>query len=301
MKVKKDEKICIMIVPHTDKVKRVLIPAWLPKASIILLSTFFVGSFTFLGANKASKLNLEADYKEKIAIIDKLEKDNREKDSELSNLKSQTDKLYSKTSEVNSKLDEIDKLQKRLEEMANIKSPSRGGAISRDINLDELEPIEGIEVISEVLDDKKLELEVFIQDLESQFAYLECVPNLMPTYGRITSRFGSRRDPIRKTIRFHQGVDIANSRGTSVKAAANGKVIFSGYQGSYGKTIIIDHGYGYKTLYGHNSSLLVNVGDYVKKGQAISKMGSSGRSTGSHLHFEVHKNDKPIDPFSVLD
>ena len=301
MKVKKDEKICIMIVPHTDKVKRVLIPAWLPKASIILLSTFFVGSFTFLGANKASKLNLEADYKEKIAIIDKLEKDNREKDSELSNLKSQTDKLYSKTSEVNSKLDEIDKLQKRLEEMANIKSPSRGGAISRDINLDELEPVEGMEVISEVLDDKKLELEVFIQDLESQFAYLECVPSLMPTSGRITSRFGSRRDPIKKTIRFHQGVDIANSRGTSVKAAAKGKVIFSGYQGSYGKTIIIDHGYGYKTLYGHNSSLLVNVGDYVKKGQAISKMGSSGRSTGSHLHFEVHKNGKPIDPFSVLD
>lgn len=301
MEVKKDEKICIMIVPHTDKVKRLLIPSWLPRVSLILLSTFFIGSIIFLGSTKNSKLNLEKDYQEKIAIIHKLEEENKNKDLELSNLKAEKDKLYSKTNEVNNKLDEIDKLQKRLENMANIKSPSRGGSISRDIDLNELEPIEEMEVLSEVLEDKKLELEIFIQDLESQFAYLECVPNFMPASGRITSGFGNRRDPIRKTIRFHHGIDIANSYGTAIKAAAKGKVIFSGYQSGYGKTIIIDHGYGYKTLYGHNSSLLVSSGDYVEKGQTIAKMGSSGRSTGTHLHFEVHKNNSPIDPFSILD
>ncbi len=300
MEVKKDEKICIMIVPHTDKVKRILIPSWLPKASVVLLSTFFIGSFIFLGVTKNSKVNLEQQYKEKIALIDQLEKENIDKDSQLSTLRSQADELYSKSDEINSKLDEIDRLQKRLEKMADMKSPSRGGSISRDINLKELEPIEGMDVLNEVLEDKKLELEVFIQDLESRFAYLECVPNLMPVSGRITSRFGNRRDPIRRSIRFHQGIDIANSRGTNIKAAASGKVIFSGYQGGYGKTIIIDHGYGYKTVYGHNSSLLVDVGTRVEKGQSIAKMGSTGRSTGSHLHFEIHKNGSPVDPFSIL-
>jgi len=155
-------------------------------------------------------------------------------------------------------------------------------------------------IISDILSDKKLELEIFIEDLEAQFEYLETVPNIMPASGRITSKFGNRRDPFTRKIQFHQGIDIANSSGTSIKAAAKGTVIYAGYNGGYGRTIIIDHGNGYKTLYAHNRELLVKKGEKVEKGQVIAKMGSSGRSTGVHLHFEIHKNNKAIDPLTVI-
>lgn len=112
---------------------------------------------------------------------------------------------------------------------------------------------------------------------------------IVPTSGRMTSPYGMRSG------RMHRGVDLANSSGTSVYAADGGKVSFSGYSGSYGYMVEINHENGYVTRYAHNSKLLVKAGERVYRGQLISKMGSTGRSTGSHLHFEVivngtHKN-----------
>ncbi len=113
---------------------------------------------------------------------------------------------------------------------------------------------------------------------------------LRPTRGRISSPYGMRNG------RMHKGLDIASSSGTSIKAADGGKVVYVGYKGAYGKLIEIDHENGYKTRYAHNSKTLVNVGDRVYKGQEISKMGSTGRSTGSHLHFEVIKSGSNQNP-----
>nr|WP_272878427.1 M23 family metallopeptidase [Clostridium sp. Cult3] len=157
-----------------------------------------------------------------------------------------------------------------------------------------------MEVLKETLEDKEKELAIFIQDLEERFEYLERVPDLWPAAGRLTSGFGNRRNPFGRGIRFHQGIDIANSSGTNIKAAAKGIVTFAGNKAGYGKVIIIDHGNEYNSLYGHNRKLLVDVGDEVEKGQVIAKMGSTGRSTGPHLHFEVHKNGNPINPLDIL-
>lgn len=121
---------------------------------------------------------------------------------------------------------------------------------------------------------------------------------IWPVSGRVTSGYGYRS--IFSSYSFHRGIDIAVSYGTSVKAADGGTVTFAGWNGTYGKLVIIDHGNGKQTYYAHNSSLLVSVGDKVYQGQAIAKAGSTGRSTGTHCHFEVHVNGSLVNPYDYL-
>lgn len=119
---------------------------------------------------------------------------------------------------------------------------------------------------------------------------------IMPVKARISSSFGWRMHPILGKQKFHSGIDLAASRGTSVLAADGGVVISAGWQGGYGNTVIIDHGAGFTTLYAHNDKLLVKAKDKVVKGQIISRVGSTGLSTGPHLHFEVRIDGTPVDP-----
>jgi murein DD-endopeptidase MepM/ murein hydrolase activator NlpD len=121
-----------------------------------------------------------------------------------------------------------------------------------------------------------------------------------PTQGVISSSFGLRQDPIDGRTKFHDGVDIAAPTGTPVRTAAAGTVIFSGNVAGYGNMVEVDHGDGLVTRYGHNSVNLVAAGDEVQAGQSIALVGSTGRSTGSHLHFEVRKGGKSIDPGVLL-
>ncbi len=121
-----------------------------------------------------------------------------------------------------------------------------------------------------------------------------------PARGRITSPFGYRTHPVQGTRQFHSGIDIALSRGTPVMATAGGLVTTSGWEGGLGRTIIIDHGDGYSSLYAHNEQLLVRAGAYVVPGQVIALSGNSGVSTGPHLHFEIRKNGEPVDPLRYL-
>jgi len=121
-----------------------------------------------------------------------------------------------------------------------------------------------------------------------------------PGYYRITSPYGWRFHPILKSRRFHTGVDIAAPYGSNAIAAANGKVIYTGWRGGYGHTIIVDHGGGMATMYPHLSKYLVKVGDYVKRNQAVGKIGTSGWSTGPHIHFEVRINGDHVNPMPYL-
>ncbi len=169
----------------------------------------------------------------------------------------------------------------------------------------------------------------YLVDLEKK---LQQVPLGIPTSGYISSNFGVRKNPIptpnpnillaasgklkksgntsgdsltaqsnhppaeKDQMQFHKGVDIAVAYGTDVQCAASGTVIFSGQKGGYGNCVIVSHGNGLATLYGHLSQLLVRANDRVKVGQIIAKSGNSGRSTGPHLHYEVHKNNQPVNP-----
>lgn len=123
---------------------------------------------------------------------------------------------------------------------------------------------------------------------------------LNPAEGPITSPFGYRVHPIFGTLRFHTGVDIGAYYGSAILAADSGTVIDSGWMGGYGNCLIIDHGGGYSTLYAHCSELYVSYGQGVTKGQQIAAVGSTGNSTGPHLHFEVRINGEPVDPLGFI-
>lgn len=122
----------------------------------------------------------------------------------------------------------------------------------------------------------------------------------VPSSGRITSNYGYRVHPVHKTKKFHSGLDIGAAYGTDIVAAADGTVTLATVNGGYGKCIVINHGSGISTLYGHNSSLLVSSGAKVTRGQVIAKAGSTGVSTGPHCHFEVRINGATTDPLQYL-
>lgn len=122
----------------------------------------------------------------------------------------------------------------------------------------------------------------------------------LPVAGRITSPYGLRPDPHRGELTFHHGMDIAGSVGTEIRTARPGTVTFSGWKEGYGLTVILSHGDGYRTQYSHNSRNLVQVGEYVSQSQPIALVGQTGHATGPHLHFEVHKEGRAMDPAKFL-
>lgn len=136
--------------------------------------------------------------------------------------------------------------------------------------------------------------------IEKEEALRKSTTFIWPASGRFTSPFGYRIHPISRTRRMHNGIDIANSTGTNIAASQNGKVIFAGYQGSYGNLIVIRHANGMETAYAHLSRISVSVGDAVTQGQSIGKMGNTGGSTGSHLHFEIRSNGTAVNPMNYL-
>lgn len=125
-------------------------------------------------------------------------------------------------------------------------------------------------------------------------------PNLWPVEGQVTGSFGERIDPFNGEGAFHSGVDIGSSFGSPIIAPADGVVTFSSLLGGYGKAIMIDHGNGISTRYGHLSGYAVTAGQSVHRGEVIGFVGESGRSTGPHLHYEVRINDTPVNPYKYL-
>jgi murein DD-endopeptidase MepM/ murein hydrolase activator NlpD len=125
-------------------------------------------------------------------------------------------------------------------------------------------------------------------------------PNLWPVEGQITASFGERIDPFNGEGAFHSGVDISAVVGSPVIAPADGSVTFADFLGGYGRAIMVDHGHGITTRYGHLSSFAVTAGQFIHRGDTIGYVGSSGRSTGPHLHYEVRINDAPVNPYKYL-
>ena len=125
-------------------------------------------------------------------------------------------------------------------------------------------------------------------------------PNLWPVEGQVTGSFGERIDPFNGEGAFHSGVDIGSTYGQQIIAPADGVVTFADFLGGYGKALMIDHGHGISTRYGHLSGFAVTAGQHVHRGDLIGYVGLSGRSTGPHLHYEVRINDTPVNPYKYL-
>jgi murein DD-endopeptidase MepM/ murein hydrolase activator NlpD len=136
--------------------------------------------------------------------------------------------------------------------------------------------------------------------LEEQLRWISSMPAITPARGILTSGFGNRRDPITRGRGNHHGVDIAAAPGAPVRAAADGLVTRASRQGGLGKAVFLSHGYGLASRYGHLSEIVVKPGQRVRRGDVIGHVGNTGRSTGYHLHYEVHLDGNPVDPLAYL-
>jgi murein DD-endopeptidase MepM/ murein hydrolase activator NlpD len=221
------------------------------------------------------------------------------------------DALAMRLGEVNAHVIRLNALGKRLTEMADIDS--------REFDFDSAPPSGGPEADGEGVSAQIPDLSTMLSNLEqrvalrdSQLSALENVilarelkeeihPEGRPvTAGFISSYFGEREDPFTGHEAYHKGVDFAGTAGANVVAVAAGVVTWAGERSGYGNLVEINHGDGFVTRYAHNERTLVAVGQTVKRGDPVALMGSTGRSTGPHVHFEVIRNGRPVDPLSFV-
>ncbi|MCW8930043.1 MAG: M23 family metallopeptidase [Gammaproteobacteria bacterium] len=208
----------------------------------------------------------------------------------------------------------LDSLGKRLTEVAQLDEkafnfdfePSIGGPMESNdsssdnaypVNVEYSEFLRRLAQVTQDIDSRTKQLSILETLLIAEHFKLTTTPTGNPAEkGWISSYFGQRKDPFTGRKKMHKGVDVAGKSGSAVLATADGVVIRAEKQTGYGKLIEIDHGYKLSTLYGHNKTISVKVGDIVKQGQVIATMGSTGRSTGPHVHYEVLRNGRPVNP-----
>jgi len=154
--------------------------------------------------------------------------------------------------------------------------------------------------LGRIAGERERSLEQLLDGLEGKRRHLASTPAIWPAKGWMTSRFGNRISPFTGARQFHGGIDIAGARGTDVIAPARGKVTFAGKRGPLGRSVTIEHGYGIRTTYGHNDELFVKRGQEIERGQVIASLGSSGRSTGPHLHYVVEVSGKAVNPLNYI-
>lgn len=224
---------------------------------------------------------------------------------------------------LDTRLDHLERIEHKLRVMTSLEDPSRNIAIGplteQPPRTDELfdESEEGtspegspedarehefrkigfrLEKLEGEAKARELSLEELHALLDDQRSILNSTPSIWPTRGFVSSTFGYRVSPFTSVKKMHEGLDVAAPKGTDVVAPADGVVTFSGVKGAYGNIVVLDHGYGLVTRYGHLSKVLVEPGQQVKRGSSIAKVGNTGRSTGDHLHYEVRIDGVPVNP-----
>ncbi len=228
--------------------------------------------------------------------------------------KPQIPALSQKIDEIKQKLADYKKFDDKLRIMVNLETKDDniqfvgvGGSDPIQMGPDRTLEKTKIRIMHQSLDN--LDTEITIQSqrkaelckfLENQKSMLACTPSIWPTRGWVSSSFGNRISPFTNEREFHKGVDISARMKTKIIAPANGVITSVSRTYGYGNLITISHGYGMQTVYGHLDSSLVKKGDTIKRGQEIALLGNSGRSTGPHLHYEVHFNGLPVDPFRYI-
>jgi len=264
----------------------------------VVFFIFFIGSIYFIIHNQSQIAQANEIFEENIVLKDKLVILYSEIDSIIVKLKLMENWEDKVRSDKNFKA-----INKEIREMGVGGSPVIDTTfITSDINLSDnysqtLKKITQLRGKINFDYDSHKELKDLVQ-LKDEL-YLN-TPSIYPAYGRISDPYGWRIHPITGERSFHHGLDIGNKTGTPIYAAADGKISSTGHQKYFGKFISISHKFGYKTKYAHLHKLYVKKGDEVKRGQIIAEMGNSGRSTGSHLHFEVLRYNKYRNPYEYL-
>lgn len=295
----------VVIIPNNnDNVKSVSIKAPLVKILFILLLILSL-SITVLINSAQKTREIKTEEANSAALrqqVQTLAHSIVEQNTSLLLSKSQIEEL--KANNIAGK-DKINEFTTKFTEIASTYiSKSNRGSITKSSNKTAIDLIELSRVVEELNRDSNADEHLMAELEKSKYnleRFVDAIPTLAPVYGKISSPFGMRNHPITKVNKAHTGVDLSSSSGDPILAAASGTVEYSGYSKGYGYNVIIDHKNGYRTLYGHSSKLLVKKGELVKKGQTIALVGSTGVSTGPHLHFEIRIDNTPVDPTQYID
>ncbi|MBS1730335.1 MAG: peptidoglycan DD-metalloendopeptidase family protein [Bacteroidetes bacterium] len=260
--------------------------------SIVIASIIVFISFQYLDSPKEKLLrNENEDLKENYAILEKRVEELR---GQMTELETRDNEVYRAIFE-SSPIPDSSR-QKKMEdkkEVQLVQSMSKNDLVqSIQTQLNRLSLLAAYQNIS---------YNDINEMLKNKQKLLAAIPAIQPVSNksltRIASGFGTRIDPVYKVAKFHAGLDFAAPQGTPIYATADGRVTQADFNaGGYGNHVVIDHGFGYETLYGHMYKIKAKVGAYVKRGEVIGYVGSTGKSTGPHCHYEVHKNGQPIDP-----
>ena len=233
---------------------------------------------------------------ELVSKISALEESVKQLETSEIEILNQVEKISAKEMEkIKEALSEINKSMKKQNKyfnpLANSKKDSTGGKFEADIP----------SVENKELSKKMQEVFSLINDVAYYKEVMKSVPVGKPVWSYwLSSPFGKRSDPFNKKSAAHKGVDLASNKGNKIKTMAKGKVVRSEWNGGYGNYVEIDHGNGFKTKYAHLNKAYVKKGQYVEQGESIGEVGSSGRSTGPHLHYEVLFNGTPVDPMTFI-
>ncbi|WP_054696082.1 M23 family metallopeptidase [Syntrophomonas palmitatica] len=296
-KKKKDQSWNLIIMPGATakpfniNLSRALLSTAVISLGVILVIFISLGSIYFYNLKEIHNMQqIKAQYKQKNMELEALTK----------NLE-----------DIAAKQKAIEEKQEQVKKLVGIKSKktppgkdAKGGKGGEDESFvagDSSHAGELLRQLEQDLAAQEEELEAIVSRVNKDPAYYHSLPNQWPAEGEVSSEFGWRRSPFgsRKET-YHNGIDIANVSGVTIVAAGDGTVTYSAWKPAYGRTIEIYHGQGLTTRYGHNSALLVKEGDKVKKGDPIALMGSTGHSTGPHLHFTVFQGDQAVDPMLYL-
>ncbi len=320
----------IMVVPEkTSNVKKLVIPAWLFKGT-----AFFLAFFVLLGvvmlADYWYVMNQISENQELRAENRKLRSQVQVFKSKMSSFESTMDRIktFSTRLKVITNIEDRSNLVQSLnaaeipvasENLKNVPAsetlaagaaPAPTEAVKPDSPLAGDAPFVDPEVFTQMdghfkaLDKDASLLEQTLQDqyelLADKKAFLTALPVRKPVIGYYTSGFGIRKAPYGGRVKMHEGLDIANRPGTPIRSPAEGTIVHAEPRAGYGQVVVVDHGYGIETWYGHTSRILVKKGEHVKRGQSIALVGNTGRSTGPHLHYEVRINGTPVDPLTYI-
>jgi murein DD-endopeptidase MepM/ murein hydrolase activator NlpD len=287
----------IVVSDHSQAVRKFRVPRrWLQKggyigAGVVLVGLLVLGHyFALLGASSENAVLKE----------------------ENAQLRSQILLVQEKVAHISATLDRVERFDAKLRTaVTQLQDPERnlaigpvgdaeadsaipGPAPAAEANLTALPgKLSSLETDASRQEQSLRELQEYFDD---QRSLLASTPSIWPTRGWVTSDFGTRIDPYTAERKMHQGMDIATPHGQPVYTPSDGTVVFVGTEGGYGKVLVVDHGYGVKTRYGHLSEITVHLGDRVKRGDKVAQVGNTGRSTGPHLHYEVRVNGIPENP-----
>ena len=305
MHKEKAKTFTVMVIPHGDEeTYSFKLPQWCVQWAGVALILLLVSSVSMVYSLRQTKYQL-ANYQGLLA-------ENRQQQEHILF-------LAKHTSDLEEQLQGIQVLDSSIRDLMKLDTPQTSASVdvtpsievaldnrvqlaSRNLSLAAtiLRTQQSIEQIKNSIPETEDSLKDLEKKVQVQRAKDAATPSLWPTSGKITSGFGYRRSPFGSTREFHSGLDIGAPKGTPIYATANGVVRMAGYNGGYGNVVFIDHGYGFSTVYAHQWKLAVKVGQQVVKGQLIGYVGSSGASTGPHVHYEVRVNGVAANPTQYL-